>query len=205
MSRFAKSFAANAIAAAGPIIAGLGAALALSATASAEPVLPPAVPDVPALSAIQQLATNPAGMGAILQSAASALNGASQVISPSQTLPVSPIDVTGTAPLAPALSPALSPAMSPALSPALAPAAAVPTPASALLGPASGLVPLLNQMGIPANLINLPPAATPVAPAAVAPLAPLAPIAAAPAVAPLAPAAAAVPLLPAGGLLNALP
>jgi hypothetical protein len=90
MSRFAKLFAANAIAAAGPIVIGLGAALSFSATASAEPALPPALPDVPALSAIQQLATNPAGMGAILQSAATALNGASQVVSPAQTLPVSP-------------------------------------------------------------------------------------------------------------------
>lgn len=182
MSRFAKLFAANTIA-----LAGVG--LALSASASAEPVLPPAIPDVPALNAIQQLATNPAGVGAILQSAATALNGASQVISPSQTLPVSPIDVTGTAPLSPALYPPVAPA-------AVAPA----SPASALLGPASTLLPMLNQIGIPGSLINLAPAATPVAPAAVAPIAPIAP-----AVAPMVPAAPAVPLLPAGGLLNALP
>ena len=194
MSRFAKSFAANAIAATGAVVAGLGVALSLSATASAEPALPPVLPDVPALSAIQQLAANPAGVGAILQSAASALNGATQVVSPSQTLPVSPIDMTGAAPLPPALSPALSPA--------LAPAAAVPTPASSLLGPASGLVPLLNQIGIPANLINLAPAATPVAPAAITPA--LAP-AITPALTQVAPAAPAVPLLPAAGLLNALP
>ena len=193
MSRFAKLFAANTIALAGLAVAGWGAALSLSASASAEPALPPAIPDVPALNAIQQLATNPAGVGAILQSAATALNGASQVVSPAQTLPVSPINVPGAAPVSPALSPALYPPAAP-----VTPAA---SPASALMGPASTLLPLLNQIGIPGSLINLAPAATPVAPAAVAPVAPVVPIAPAA----MAPAAPAVPLLPAANLLTALP
>ena len=51
MSRLAKLFAANAIAAAGLC----SAAVALSPIAAAEPVLPPVMPDVPALGMIQQL------------------------------------------------------------------------------------------------------------------------------------------------------
>ena len=51
MSRFAKLFAANAIAAAGLC----SAAVALSSVAAAEPALPPVIPDVPALGMIQQL------------------------------------------------------------------------------------------------------------------------------------------------------
>ncbi|MFM9034261.1 MAG: hypothetical protein ACKOQ4_08235, partial [Mycobacterium sp.] len=91
MSRFAKLFAANAIAA-----AGLGsAAIALSPAAAADPVIPPAVPGIPALSMIQQFATNPASVGAVLQTAATALNGASELVgAPApNTLPVSPIQV----------------------------------------------------------------------------------------------------------------
>ena len=60
MSRFTKLFAANAIAA-----AGIGAAaIALSPSATADPIIPP-VPNVPGLAMIQQLASNPAGVGAV--------------------------------------------------------------------------------------------------------------------------------------------
>jgi hypothetical protein len=131
MSRFAKLFAANAIAA-----AGLGAAIAFSPAAAAEPVLPPIIPDVPALGMIQQLAANPAGIGAVLQTAATALSGASSIVgapAPS-TLPVSPIAVPGAAPVA---------------------SAAAPTDAI------GAYLPLLNQLGIPANLANLGPAQMP--------------------------------------------
>ena len=129
MSRFAKLFAANAIAA-----AALGtAAVALSSSAAADPVAPPVVPGVPALSMITDLA-NPAGVGAVLQTAATALTGASSMIgAPApNTLPVSPIVVPGAAP---------------------APIA----PAGPLPGIGGTVVPLLNQLGVPAQLANLAP------------------------------------------------
>ena len=187
MSRFAKLFAANAIAAAGLC----SAAVALSSTAAAEPAIPPAVPGVPALNMIQEFATNPASMGAVLQTAATALNGASELVGgpAASTLPVSPI---GGVPAAPA-------------------PAAPAVPAAAPAGPVSAIAPLLNQFGFPANLIGLGPSAgvpfpnqlgdttgiSPVTPAV--PLTP--PIATAPAV-PAAPAGPAVNPLP---LLTALP
>lgn len=185
--RFAKLFAANAIA------AGLGsAALALSASAAADPILPPAVPGVPALNMIQQFATNPASVGAVLQTAATALNGASSLVgAPApNTLPVSPIEgVPGyPAPAAPYI-------------PATAPLPAAPVP-----GPAQMVGPLLNQLGVPANLVGLAPAGLPlVSPAqAVAPVSPIAaPLPVTP-VAPVAPVAPAIPVSP-NPLLNALP
>ena len=162
------------------------------------------LPDLPALTMIQQLATNPASMGAVLQTAATALNGASQIVGP-QTLPVSPIAVPGDVPGAVPGAVAGVPA---------APAAALP------VGPGSTLVPLLNQLGVPANLANLTPSSMPfpiaigdkVGFAPAAPAAPAAPVAA-PAVAGTAPAAT-VPLLPVSPstgssgqipVLNALP
>ena len=55
MSRLVKVLAANAIA-----TAGLGAAaIALSSTAGADPVVPPIVPGVPALGMLQDFASNP--------------------------------------------------------------------------------------------------------------------------------------------------
>ncbi len=60
MSRFAKLFAANAIAAAG---LGSPAALALSPSAAADPAVPPAVPGVPALSMIQRVRHQPGQHG----------------------------------------------------------------------------------------------------------------------------------------------
>ena len=194
MSRFAKLFAANAIA-----VAGLGAAaIALSSSAAADPVASPVVPDVPALSMIQDFATNPASMGAVLQTAATALNGASAMVgapAPSasamvgapapNTLPVSPIQG------APATPP-------------------VPAPAVAPTGIGSTLVPLLNQIGVPAQLVNLAPqmpflgntvGAVPAAPAAAAAVAPVAP-----ALTPIAPAVAlAAPGVPSNAVLNPLP
>lgn len=160
MSRFTKLFAANAIAA-----AGLGAAaIALSPSAAADPIIPP-VPNVPGLNMIQQLATNPAGVGAVLQTAATALNGASAIIGgpAASTLPVSPIDVTGATPAVPA-----------------APAAAPMIPTQSL---GQTVVPLLNQFGIPANLANLAPSDMPFPiqlgdKLGVAPAAPAAPVAA---------------------------
>ena len=187
MSRFAKLFAANAIAAVGLC----SAAVALSSSAAAEPAIPPVVPSLPGLNMIQQFATNPASMGAVLQTAATALNGASQMVGAPATLPVSPIEgAPGTAPLAP-----LTP-----LTPATAPAA--PT----LTDPAAALAPLLGQLGFPANLVNLGPADMPfpIQIAGSTPTAPVAPVAAplAPVLPPFAPAGAAVSPLP---LLNALP
>jgi hypothetical protein len=188
MSRFAKLFAANAIAAAGLC----SAAVALSSSAAAEPAIPPALPGIPGLTMIQQFATNPASMGAVLQTAATALNGASQMVgAPAPaTLPVSPIvGAPGTAPLAP-LTP-LTPA-----------APAAPT----LTDPAAALAPLLGQLGFPANLVNLGPADMPfpIQIAGSTPTAPVAPVATplAPVLPPFAPAGAAVSPLP---LLNALP
>ena len=186
MSRFAKLFAANAIAAAGLC----SAAVALSSSAAAEPAIPPVVPSLPGLNMIQQFATNPASMGAVLQTAATALTGASSIIgAPSPaTLPVSPIQgAPGTAPL---------------------PGAPV-TPATAPVGPGSTLVPLLTQFGIPANLVNLGPSEMPFPiqigdQLGISPAPPAAPVTMPAFPAPLAPAA------PSGGLspfplLDALP
>lgn len=67
---------------------------------------------------IQQFATNPASMGAVLQTAATALGGASQIIGgpATSTLPVSPIQgAPGTAPeTAPVTAPAANLPVSPA-------------------------------------------------------------------------------------------
>ena len=178
MSRFAKLFAANAIA-----VAGLGsAAIALSGSAAADPVMPPMLPGVPALDMIQQFATNPASMGAVLQTAATALNGASALVgAPApNTLPVSPIPgAPGTEPL---------------------PA----TPATAPVGPGQTLVPLLNQLGVPASLVNLAPTDLPFpiqtgSQVGVIPALPAAPVTMPVAPAPMAPA------IPTAGGINPLP
>ena len=177
MSRFAKMFAANAIA-----VAGLGsAAIALSGSAAADPVMPPMLPGVPALDMIQQFATNPASMGAVLQTAATALNGASALVgAPApNTLPVSPIPgAPGTEPLP----------------------ATPATPATAPAGPGQTLVPLLNQLGVPANLVNLAPANMPF-PIQTGNQVGISP---APPAAPVAPAAMA-PAIPTAGGINPLP
>lgn len=131
MSRSAKLFAANVIGAA----ALCSTALAITPVAAAEPAAPPAVPGVPALNILQQLATNPASMGAVLQTAATALNGASAIVGGPATLPVSPIEGAPGVPAAPA--------------------------APAPVGPGATLVPLLNQLGVPANLANLTPSSMP--------------------------------------------
>jgi hypothetical protein len=177
-ARFAGLTAANAITAAGLA----SAAIALSPTAAADPILPPVLPDVPALGMIQQLASNPAGIGAVLQTAATALSGASSIMgapAAGSTLPVSPITVPGAAPVAP-------------------PAAST--------SPIAEYLPLLNQIGIPGNLANLAPSQMPfpiqIGDAAGVTPAPLtapvgAPVAGALLPAPLAP--------PTGGVLNALP
>jgi len=178
-TRIAKLGAANAIAGAGLC----SVAIALSPAAAAEPVVPPVLPDVPALNMIQQLATNPAGIGAVLQSAATALSGASSVVGaplpgstlpgstlPGSTLPVSPIQMPGVAPVAP-----------------------VPVTGN----PIADYLPLLNQIGIPGSLVNLAPANLPIQLGNTANIAP-APMFTPP-VAPIAPAA------PAGGVLNPLP
>lgn len=202
MSRFTKLFAANAIAA-----AGLGAAaIALSPSAAAEPVIPP-VPGVPGLGMIQQLASNPAGVGAVLQTAASALSGASSIIGgpAASTLPVSPIDVPGALP---STLPGALPGALPSALPGAVPAASAVTPMIPGQSLGQTVLPLLNQFGIPGSLANLAPANMPFPiqiadSAAAAPAAPLtAPAATAPiAVAPPAGGTAISPL----PLLNALP
>ena len=148
MSRFTYFFAANAklLAANAIAAAGLGAAaIALSPSAAADPIIPP-VPNVPGLNMIQQLATNPAGVGAVLQTAASAISGAGSIIGgpAASTLPVSPIDVTGTAPAAIPSAPA---------------SAVPPMVPSGTLG--QTVLPLLNQFGIPGNLAGLAPSNVP--------------------------------------------
>ena len=197
MSRLVKVLAANAIA-----TAGLGAAaIALSSTAGADPVVPPIVPGVPALGMLQDFASNPAGVGgAVLQTAATALNGASTMLGAPMpnTLPVSPIP--GSVPVSPI--PGSVPVSPIPGAPATPPVPAAPVPApTGVIG--STVVPLLTQIGIPAQLANLAPVATAAAPA-VAPVTPVSPIA------PVAPVAPVVPVAPAAAvnpipLLNALP
>ena len=161
MSRFTKLFAANAIAA-----AGLGAAaIALSPCAAADPIIPPVVPGVPGLGMIQQLASNPAGVGAVLQTAASALSGASSIIGgpaassfpvgpAASTLPISPIEMPGALPGA---LPSALPGMLPGAVPA-APVVAPMIPGQSL---GQTVLPLLNQFGIPGSLANLAPSNLP--------------------------------------------
>jgi len=175
LSFFAKFSAANAIAAAGLC----SAAVALSPIAAAEPVLPPVMPDVPALGMIQQLASNPAGIGAVLQSAATALSGASSIVggpTTGSTLPVSPINVPGAAPVVP---PAVS------------------------TNPISEYLPLLNQFGIPGSLVNLAPAQMPMI--GNTPVISPAPVAAPVTVPPTGGVAQIAPAPLAGGVLNPLP
>lgn len=187
MSRSVKLFAANTIGVALGVAGVCSAALALSASAGADPVVPPAVPAIPpALGMIQQFATNPASMGAVLQTAATALNGASQIVGgpAASTLPVSPI--------------AGAPGTAPATAPVADPAAALP------VGPGSTLVPLLNQLGVPANLANLTPSQMPFPiqigdQLGIAPAPPAAPVTGPIATAPIAPAP------PTGGAVSPLP
>ncbi len=193
MSRFAKLFAANAIGS--PLgtavgIAGLScAALALSASAAAEPAPPPAIPGVPALSMLQQFATNPASMGAVLQ----ARRPRSTVRRPCRR--------TGR------LDPAGLPDRGGSR------LRRCPTrPQGCRSAPAPALVPLLNQLGVPASLANLAPADLPLQIGDTLGIAP-APVAA-PVTGPLTtPPVSTIPLLPVPPvgstgqmpLLNALP
>ena len=184
-TRFAKLGAANAIAGAGLC----SVAIALSPAAAAEPIVPPVLPDLPALNMIQQFATNPAGIGAVLQSAATALSGASSVVGaplPGSTLPGAPLPGSSL----PGSTLPVSPIQMP---PGLAPVAPVPVTGN----PIADYLPLLNQIGIPGSLVNLAPANLPIQlgnPANIAP----APVFTPP-VAPIVPAA------PAGGVFNPLP
>lgn len=139
MPRITKLFAANAIAAAGLC----SAALALSPSAAADPAVSPAVPGVPALNMLQQFATNPASAAALLQTAATALGGASSIAGAPATVPVSPI----------AGAPATAPVPG---APATAPVA--PAASGGLAGP---IIPLLNQLGMPGDLANLTPSGMP--------------------------------------------
>jgi hypothetical protein len=179
-TRIAKLGAANAIAGAGLC----SVAIALSPAAAAEPIVPPVLPDLPALNMIQQFATNPAGIGAVLQSAATALSGASSVVGaplPGSTLPGSTLPGS-TLPVSPIQMP-----------PGLAPVAPVPVTGN----PIADYLPLLNQIGIPGSLVNLAPANLPIQLGNTANIAP-APVFTPP-MAPIAPAA------PAGAVLNPLP
>jgi hypothetical protein len=140
MPRITKLFAANAIAAAGLC----SAALTFGPSAAADPGVSPAVPGVPGLTMLEQFATNPASAAALLQTAATALSGASALTGAPSTVPVSPIGgVPATAPLPGA--------------PATVPAA----PAASGGGIAGPIIPLLNQLGVPGNLANLTPSNVP--------------------------------------------
>jgi hypothetical protein len=179
-TRIAKLGAANAIAGAGLC----SVAIALSPAAAAEPIVPPVLPDLPALNMIQQFATNPAGIGAVLQSAATALSGASSVVGaplPGSTLPGSTLPGS-TLPGSPIQMP-----------PGRAPVAPVPATGN----PIADYLPLLNQLGIPGSLVNLAPANLPIQLGNTANIAP-APVFTPP-MPPIAPAA------PAGAVLNPLP
>ena len=184
-TRIAKLGAANAIAGAGLC----SVAIALSPAAAAEPIVPPVLPDLPALNMIQQFATNPAGIGAVLQSAATALSGASSVVGaplPGSTLPGSTLPGS----TLPGATLPVSPIQMP---PGLAPVAPVPATGN----PIADYLPLLNQIGIPGSLVNLAPANLPIQLGNTANIAP-APVFTPP-LAPIAPAA------PAGAVLNPLP
>ena len=186
MSRFTKLFAANAIAAAGLC----SAALALSPSAAADPAVPPVAPGLPApLNMLQQFATNPASAAALLQTAATALSGAGAITgSPAQTLPVSPI----------AGAPATPPLPG-------APVTAPPAPVAQAGGMAGPIIPLLNQLGVPASLANLTPDAMPF-PVAVGNTPSISnPPVNAPGEVPPAAAAAAAPAAPGAALLGQLP
>ncbi|MCX2930717.1 hypothetical protein ORI20_10540 [Mycobacterium sp. CVI_P3] len=139
MPRITKLFAANAIGAA----ALCSAALAFSPSAAADPGIAPAVPGVPGLAMLEQFATNPASAAALLQTAATALGGASALTGAPSTVPVSPIGgVPATAPLPG--------------TPATAPAPAAS--GGSIAGP---IIPLLNQLGVPGDLANLTPSNVP--------------------------------------------
>jgi len=144
MSRKSKLFAANIIGAAGLC----SAALALSPSAAADPGVSPAVPGVPALNMFQQFITNPAAAAGILQSAATALSGASALTGAPSTLPVSPI---GGAPATLPVSPIAGAPVAPA-------PAASPIPGGSVTAP---LIPLLNQLGVPGDLASLTPSNMP--------------------------------------------
>ncbi|OYN80254.1 hypothetical protein CG716_08860 [Mycolicibacterium sphagni] len=132
-------FTANIIGAAGLC----SVALALSPSAAADPGAAPIVPGVPALNMLQQFVTNPATAAGVLQSAATALTGASALTGAPSTLPVSPISVPGAAPVAGV--------------PAAAPAASA-IPGGSIAGP---ILPLLNQLGVPGDLASLTPSNMP--------------------------------------------
>ena len=196
-TRIAKLGAANAIAGAGLC----SVAIALSPAAAAEPVVPPVLPDLPALNMIQQFATNPAGIGAVLQSAATALSGASSVVGaplpgstlPGSTLPGSTLPgstLPGSTLPGSTLPGATLPVSPIQMPPGVAPVAPVPATGN----PIADYLPLLNQIGIPGSLVNLAPANLPIQLGNTANIAP-APMF----TPPVAPAA------PAGGVLNPLP
>ena len=217
MSRFTKLFAANAIAA-----AGLGAAaIALSPCAAADPIIPPVVPGVPGLGMIQQLASNPAGVGAVLQTAASALSGASSIIGgpAASSFPVGPAassfpvgPAASTLPISPIEMPGALPGALPSALPGMLPGAVPGAPVVAPMIPGQSLgqtvLPLLNQFGIPGSLANLAPSNMPfpIQIGETAGATPAAPLTAPAATAPIAgaPAAGGTAFSPLS-LLNALP
>jgi hypothetical protein len=203
MSRISKLFAANTIAAAGLC----SVALALSPSAAADPGVSPAVPGMPGLAMLQQIATNPASAVALLQTAATALGGASALTGAPSTLPVSPIGgVPATMPISPIGGvPATAPA---------APAANA-IPGGSITAP---LIPLLNQLGMPGDLASLTPSNMPfpvkvgdnLAVGAPAPVAPVSTEVAGPAGVPAATSPAIAPTTGGAGLgalplLSALP
>jgi hypothetical protein len=203
-----KLLATRMIAAAGAV----PVALALSATAAAEPAASPPIPAVPGLPLVDQLAAVPANAPQLLQNVASALTGAPAT--PVAPPPTASAAVTLPQPAAAPAQPATLPvattpgALPAATTPATGPGALVPTGEVNLPQVPFLPVPLPQQVSFPGDLTYLLPPGTPLAGLAPKPATPIAapaatvPGAAVPAAAPAAPGTAGLApvLLPLAGL-----
>jgi hypothetical protein len=168
MSRIGTRIATIA-AAGGGLVA---AVIALSPVASADPA--PAAPGVPGIDLMSQLGNAPAMASQFLQSAASMLSPkpaqAQATATPGFTPPAlpgfAPTTTTGASPAGSAPASTGTPTASASLTLPENPAAPVTAPMNSMVGqvPTGSLnlpqslpvAPLLNQLGFPANLTNLP-------------------------------------------------
>ncbi|MGV0793434.1 hypothetical protein [Mycolicibacterium sp. XJ1819] len=162
-----KLFATTMIAAAGAV----SAALALSATAGAQPAPTPPAPAVPGLPFLQQLA-NPAAATQLMQGVTTLLGSAQTPAAPATPPPSATASVT--LPQPSSLPGAAAPLNTPATT---APAT---TPQNVLSGLPTGLASLMPQ-GLPlSGLLPSAPATTPAAPVATAPAPVFSPLSALP-------------------------